>query len=81
MISRLVKIIGLFCRKLSLLQGSFAKETYNFKEPTNRKLLHIDSSQLSPAKYLPTTRIPSLEERTLLRVLQSTIVQGLAEYI
>ena len=35
-ISRLLKIIGLFCRIASLLQGSFAKETYNFKEPTNR---------------------------------------------
>ena len=35
-IRRLLKIIGLFCRILSLLQGSFAKETYNFKEPTNR---------------------------------------------
>ena len=35
-ISRLIKIIGLFCRISSLLQGSFAKETYNFKEPTNR---------------------------------------------
>ena len=34
--SRLLKIIGLFCRTQSLLQGSFAKETYNFKEPTNR---------------------------------------------
>jgi len=34
--SRLLKIIGLFCRILSLLKGSFAKETYNFKEPTNR---------------------------------------------
>jgi len=31
-----LKIIGLFCRISSLLQGSFAKETYNFKEPTNR---------------------------------------------
>ena len=30
-----VKIIGLFCRISSLLQGSFAKETYNLKEPTN----------------------------------------------
>ena len=29
------KIIGLFCRILSLLFSSFAKETYNFKEPTN----------------------------------------------
>ena len=35
-ISRLLKIIGLFCRIKSLAQGSFAKETYNFKEPTNR---------------------------------------------
>jgi len=32
---RLLKIIGLFYRISSLLQGSFAKETYNFKEPTN----------------------------------------------
>jgi len=35
-ISRLLKIVGLFCRIQSLLQGSFAKETYNFKEPTSR---------------------------------------------
>jgi len=35
-ISRLLKMTRLFCRILSLLQGSFAKETYNFKEPTNR---------------------------------------------
>ena len=34
--SRLLEIIGLFCRMSSVLQGSFAKETYNFKEPTNR---------------------------------------------
>jgi len=35
-ISRLLKIIGLFCRISSLLLGSFAKETYYFKEPTSR---------------------------------------------
>jgi len=35
-IRRLLKIIGLFCRISSLLQGSFAKESYNFKKPTNR---------------------------------------------
>ena len=34
-ISRLLRIIGLFCRIQSLLQGSFAKETYHCKEPTN----------------------------------------------
>jgi len=36
-ISKLLKIIGLFCRISSLLWGSFAKETYNCKEPTNRR--------------------------------------------
>ena len=35
MISRLLEIIGLFCRILPLLWGSFAKVTDNFKEPTN----------------------------------------------
>ena len=34
-ISRLLKIIDLFCRISSLLWGSFAKETYNFKAPTS----------------------------------------------
>jgi len=34
-IGMLNKIIGLFCRIASLLYGSFAKETCNFKEPTN----------------------------------------------
>ena len=34
-ISELLKIIGLFCRISSVFWGSFAKETYNFKEPTN----------------------------------------------
>jgi len=29
-------MIGLFCRIQSLLQSSFAQETYNFKEPTLR---------------------------------------------
>jgi len=35
-ISRLLKIISLFCRIWSFLCGSFTKETYNFKEPINR---------------------------------------------
>jgi len=35
-ISRLLKIIGPFCRISSLLSGSFAKETYNSKKSTNR---------------------------------------------
>ena len=35
-IGRLLKLIGLCYRISSLLQGSFAKETYDFKELTNR---------------------------------------------
>jgi len=35
-ISRLLKITSLFCRIPSLLLGSFAIETYSFKEPTSR---------------------------------------------
>jgi len=35
-ISRLLKIIGLFCKKSLLKRPYSAKETYNFKEPTNR---------------------------------------------
>jgi len=35
-ISRLLKMTGLFYRILSLLWVSFAKETYHFKESTNR---------------------------------------------
>jgi len=38
-ISRLLKITSLFCRVYSLLCGSFARETCNFKEPTNRSHL------------------------------------------
>ena len=35
-ISKLLKIIGLLCRISSVLWGSFAKETYNFIDPTNQ---------------------------------------------
>ena len=35
-ISRIDKIVGLFCRKLALLSDSFAKETCNLIDPTNQ---------------------------------------------
>ena len=35
-ISRLLKIIGLFCKRARLKRPYSAKETYNFREPTNR---------------------------------------------
>jgi len=40
-IGRLLQIIGLFCRIQSLVQGSFAKETYNFNELTHRRHLLV----------------------------------------
>ena len=35
MVSRIDKIVGLFCRISLLFKGSFAKKTYNFIDPTN----------------------------------------------
>jgi len=35
-VSRLLEIIGLFCKRALLQRRYSAKETYNFKEPTNR---------------------------------------------
>jgi len=35
-ISRLLKIIGLFCKRALYKRRYFAKETYDFKEPNNR---------------------------------------------
>jgi len=52
-IRKLLKIIGLFCRISSLVQSSVAKETYHFKEPTNRSYPiphmrdYIHSTQIS----------------------------------
>jgi len=44
-VSRIDKIIGLFCRSSSLSWGSFAKETYNLIDPTDRShpILHCAS--------------------------------------
>ena len=35
-VSRLLEIIGLFCKRALSKRPYSAKETYNFKEPTNR---------------------------------------------
>ena len=57
----LLCIIGLFCRIQSFLQGSFAKETYNFEEPTNRS---------HHAKQLPNTLLSNT-------LLPNTLFQNL----
>jgi len=47
-ISRLLRMIGLFCRRSSLLLGSVAKETYSFKEPTTHSHpIHVNASSHS----------------------------------
>jgi len=55
MMSRLLKILGLFCRISSLLQGSFAKETYNFKAPTHRSHPILVLTFCSVSILLPTS--------------------------
>ena len=55
-VSRIDKVIGLFCRIASLLQGSFAKEAYNLIDLTNQshpvyicmqyRLLHLECHSL-----------------------------------
>jgi len=54
-IRRLLKILGLFCRISSLLKGSFAKETYNFKEPTNRShpISDLYDSDITEITHIP----------------------------
>ena len=46
---------GLFCRISSVLQGSFAKETCNFKEPTNRShpiyIRRLDLASIRASMY------------------------------
>ena len=50
-ISRLLKIIGLFCKRALQKRRYSAKETYNFAEPTNRS--HPKSTlQTCSVRYL-----------------------------
>ena len=46
-VSRINKIIGLFGRILSLLYGSFAKETYDFIDPTDHGHTICDNSYIA----------------------------------
>jgi len=56
-VSRIDKIIGLFCRISSLLQGSFAKETYNFIDPTNQNQPIVKSRvQMSRVTHMSRCR-------------------------
>ena len=46
-ISWLLKTMGLFCKISSLLKGSFVKETFNFKEHTNRSHPIVEGHKIS----------------------------------
>ena len=52
-VSRIDKIIGLFCRIASLLWVSFAKETYNFIDPTccSHPILYSAEKMVRHAHY------------------------------
>jgi len=64
-INRLLTIIGLFCRISSLLWGSFATETYYFKEPTNRS---------HPIRGPLRLGMPSYGMATISRLLEIQII-------
>jgi len=58
-IGKLLKIIGLFCRISSLLQGSFTKETYPFKEPILlRSLLIVATPYLYLQRHIGLSKEP-----------------------
>ena len=46
MISRLVKIVGLFCKRALIKRWYSAKDTYHFKEPTRRSHPHSYTTPL-----------------------------------
>ena len=52
-IIRLLKITGLFCKRALRKRLHSAKETYNFKEPTNRS--HLIACKLSPRNWVYVT--------------------------
>ena len=56
-ISRLLKIMGLFCKRALLKRRYSAKETYNFKEPTNRShpIGICTHNRLTADTHLPIT--------------------------
>jgi len=69
-ISRLLKILGLFCRISSLLLGSFATETYNFKESTNRSHpipVHVHEGLLLHVWFVRYSRESRLMSRLMSR--------------
>jgi len=59
-------MIGLFCRISSLLWGSFAKETHNLVDPTNRSHAIVDARTTScvddqrSTNYVVDQRVPLL---------------------
>ena len=82
-ISRLLKIMSLLCRIMSLSQGSFAKKSYNFKEPTNRghpiAALLIQICRVSWLSYLISIlpQIQPLFALTILIISKTHIVFAL----
>ena len=62
-VQNIVSFIGLFCRISSLLQVSFAKETYNFIDPTDRShpiYLHTCTYRQGPYGVALVSRIDKI---------------------
>jgi len=59
-ISRLLKIIGIFCKRALWNRRYSAEETYDFKEPNNRSHPIFEISQCLAVLCTPTPMIPSM---------------------
>jgi len=73
-ISRLLKMIGLFCRRALEKRLYSAKETYNLKEPTNRN--HPIHEEGARVHHFKGSGVQHTLHRTLLQhTLQHTLLQ------
>jgi len=79
-ISRLLRIIGLFCKRALQKRLYSAEENYNFKEPTNRShLTHCSVLQCHGAATLslaPYTRYFHISWRVCVCVYTLTYISG-----
>ena len=77
-ICRLPKLSGLFCKKVQQKQGSFAKETWQFREPINRFHL-IHPANLSPISLFLSVSVSRALYLCLFLTLPADELQELME--
>jgi len=74
-ISRLLKIIGLFCKRALEKRLYSAKETYNFKEPTNRSHPIVVESSFATVRFIRVTRHVLLYDVTCWHIRNDSFIR------